>query len=63
MICKRCLNKKRSVPVETINDFSRFPEYYCVGCKIIRKKEEDEKKWWWIVFAPKAAERAGQKYE
>ncbi len=45
--------------METINDFTHFREYYCVGCKIIRKKEQEEKKWWKTIFAAKKGQENG----
>lgn len=46
MICSRCLNKKRQVPLESISNFEFFKEFYCVSCKLKNKKEVDAKKWW-----------------
>lgn len=46
MICSRCLNKKRQIPLESINNFEFFKEFYCVSCKLKNKKEVDARKWW-----------------
>lgn len=46
IICSRCLNKKRSIPLETISNYEYFREYFCITCKLKIRKEIDQQKWW-----------------